>query len=72
VFSFVFFYFVCFVRLMDMSSMEEDQVVHDATQIVANSWASPTMMEIHNILRNIEQMFVPFKCFIEASEAGMA
>ena len=30
------------------------------------------MMEIHDILRNIEQMLVPFKCFIEASEGGMA
>jgi predicted CDP-diglyceride synthetase/phosphatidate cytidylyltransferase len=31
---FVLFCFVCFVGLMDMSSMEEDQVVHDATQVV--------------------------------------
>jgi hypothetical protein len=29
---------------MDLSSIEEDQVVHDATQVVGNSGASPTMM----------------------------
>jgi hypothetical protein len=52
--------------------MEEDQVVHDATQVVGNSGASPTMMGLHDILRNIEQMLVSFKRYIEASEASMA
>jgi hypothetical protein len=46
---------------MDMSNMEEDQVVHDATQVVGNSGASPTMMGLHDVLRNIEQIFGPFK-----------
>jgi hypothetical protein len=49
-----FFFLVGFVDLMDMSSMEEDQVVHNATQIVGNNGASPTMMGLHDILRNIE------------------
>jgi hypothetical protein len=57
---------------MDMSSVEEDQVVHDATQVVGNNRASTTMMELHDVLRNIEQMFVAFKHYIEAFEAGMA
>jgi hypothetical protein len=34
---FVFFVFFCFVGLMDMSSMEENQVVHDVTQVVGNN-----------------------------------
>jgi hypothetical protein len=29
---------------MDMNSMEEDQIVHDATQVIGNSGASPFMM----------------------------
>jgi hypothetical protein len=72
VFSIVFFCFVCFVNLMDMSKMEEHQVVHDATQVVGNNRALPTMMGLHDVLRNIEQMLAPFKRYIEASEAGMA
>jgi hypothetical protein len=32
---------------MDMSSMEEDQIVHDATQVVGNSGTSPTMKGLH-------------------------
>jgi hypothetical protein len=51
---YVFFFLVGFIDLMDMSSMEEDQVVHNATQIVGNNGASPTMMGLHDILRNIE------------------
>jgi hypothetical protein len=57
---------------MDMSNMEEDQVMHDATQVVEDNKASSTIMGLHDILRNIDQMLAPFKCYIEASEAGMA
>jgi hypothetical protein len=57
---------------MDMSSMKEDQVVHDPTQVVGNSGALSTMMGLHDVLRNIKQMLVPFKRYIEASAAGMA
>jgi hypothetical protein len=71
-FFFVFFYFFCFVGLMDMSNMEEDQVVHDATQAVGNSGASPSMMGLHDVLKNIEQILAPFKSYIEASKAIMA
>jgi hypothetical protein len=46
--------------------------VHNTTQVVENSGTSPTMMELHDVLRNIEQMLAPFKCYIEAFEAGMA
>jgi hypothetical protein len=69
---FCFFSFVSFVGLMDISNMKEDQVVHDATQVVGNSGASPSVMGLHDILRNIEQMLAPFKRFIEAFEAFMA
>jgi hypothetical protein len=37
--------------------------VHDATQVVGNSGASPTMMELHDVLR---------KRYIKASKVGMA
>jgi hypothetical protein len=57
---------------MDMSSMEEDQVVHDATHVVGNSGVSFIIMGLYEELRNIEQMLAPFKGYIEASEAGMA
>jgi hypothetical protein len=57
---------------MDMSSMEEDQVVHNATQVVGVCGALSTMMGLHDVLRNVEQMVTPFKYYIEASEAGMA
>jgi hypothetical protein len=70
--SFVFSCFVCFVDLMDMSSMEKDQDVHDATQVVGNDRASSIMIELRDILRNIEQIFAPFKRYIEASESGIA
>jgi hypothetical protein len=46
--------------------------LHDATQIIGNSGASPSIMGLHDVLRNIEQMLVPFKHYIEASEAPMA
>ena len=70
----VFFCFLCycFVNLMDMSNMEEDQVVHDATQVVENIGISSTMMGLYYVLRNIEQMLKPFKHYIEAFEASMA
>ena len=55
-----------------MNSMEEDQIVHDAIQIVGNSGASATMMGLHDVFRNIKQMLTPFKCYIEASKVGMA
>jgi hypothetical protein len=55
-----------------MSSVEEDQVGHDATQVVGNSRASPIMMGLHDLLKNIKQMFAPFKHYIEASKASMA
>jgi hypothetical protein len=29
------------------------------------------MMGLYDVLRNIEQMLTPFKCYIEASEAGI-
>jgi hypothetical protein len=61
----------CFVNLMDMNSIEEDEVTHDTAQVVGNSGASPSMMGLHDVLRNIEQMLVPFKRYIKASEAGM-
>jgi hypothetical protein len=57
---------------MNMSSMEEDQVVHDATQVFGNNGASPTMMGLYDVLRNIEEMLAPFECYIEAFEVGMA
>jgi hypothetical protein len=57
---------------MDMTNMEEDRVVHDATQVVGNNGASPSMMGLHDVLGNIEQMLAPFKRYIEASEAIMA
>jgi hypothetical protein len=69
--SFVFFCFVCFVDLMDMSNMEEDQILHDATQVIGNNGASPSIMGLHDILRNIEQMLTPFTYCIKASEASM-
>jgi hypothetical protein len=69
---FCFLLFCCFVGLMDMSSMEEDQVSHDVTQVIGNSGASPSIMGLHDVLRNIEQMLAPFKYYIEASEAGVA
>ena len=72
VFSFILFSFVYFVDLMNMSNIEEDQIVHDATQIVKNSGTSPTMIGLYDILRNIEQMLAPFKHYFEASEAGTA
>jgi hypothetical protein len=68
----VFFCVLWIVFLMDMSSMEEDQIIHDATQAVGFNGASPTMMGLHDVLRNIEQMLAPFKHYIEASEVGMA
>jgi hypothetical protein len=49
---------------MDMNSMEKDHVMHDATQAVGNNGASPTMMGLHDVLRNIEQMLAPFKHYI--------
>jgi hypothetical protein len=70
VFSFVSFVFLCFlsfvsfVGLMDMSNMEEDQVMHDATQVVGESGASPSMMGLHDVLINIEQILIPFKHYI--------
>jgi hypothetical protein len=39
---------------MDMSSIEEVEVVHDATLVVGNSGAPFTMMGLHDVLRNIE------------------
>jgi hypothetical protein len=54
VFSIILFCFVCFVGLMDMSSMEEDQIVYDATEVIGNNGASPSVMGLHDILRNIE------------------
>jgi hypothetical protein len=57
---------------MDMSSMEEDQVVHDATQAVGNNGASHTMMGFYDVLRIIEQILAHFKHYIEVSEIGMA
>jgi hypothetical protein len=71
-FSFVFCSFVCFVGFMDMSNMEEDQVVHDATQVVWNNRTSVSMTGLHGVLRNIEQMLALFKRYIEASEVVMA
>jgi hypothetical protein len=52
----IFFCFFCFVLqvLMDMSSIEEVEVVHDATLVVGNSGAPFTMMGLHDVLRNIE------------------
>ena len=52
--------------------MEEDQVVYDATQAVGNNGTSPTMMGLNDVLRNIKQILIPFKHYIEASKAGMA
>jgi hypothetical protein len=45
---------------MDMSNMEEDQVVYNATQIVGDSGAPSTMMELHDVLSNIEQLLAVF------------
>jgi hypothetical protein len=67
----VLFFFLCFVGLMDMNNIEEDQVVHDTIQVIGNNGALPSMMGLHDVLRNIEQMLTPFKCYIEASEASM-
>jgi hypothetical protein len=69
---FCFFLFCLFCGFkMDMSSIEEDQIVYDATQVVRNSGALPTMMGLHDVLRNIEQMLTSLKRYVEASEAGM-
>jgi hypothetical protein len=68
----VFFCFFCFIRLMDRRSVKENQVVYDGIQVVGNSGASPTMMDLHDVLRNIEQMLASFKYCIEGSETGMA
>jgi hypothetical protein len=57
---------------MDMNNMEEDQVLHDATQVIGNSGTSSSIMGLHDVLRNIEQILAPFKHYIEASEASMA
>ena len=57
---------------MDMSNMEEDQVMHDAIQVFGNNGASPTMMRLYDVLRNIDEMLVPFKYYIETFEVGMA
>jgi hypothetical protein len=67
-FYFILFYFM---GLTDMSSMEKDQVLHDATQVIGNNGASPSIMGLHDVLRNIEQMLAPFKHYIEALEASM-
>jgi hypothetical protein len=67
-FYFILFYFM---GLTDMSSMEKDQVLHDATQVIGNNGASPSIMGLHDILRNIEQMLTPFTYCIKASEASM-
>ena len=42
-----------------MKNMKEDQVVHDTTQVVGDSKTPSTTMGIDDVLRNIEQMFVP-------------
>jgi hypothetical protein len=55
-----------------MSSMEEDQVLHDATQVIGDSGASPSIMGLYDVLRNVEQILAPFKHYIETSEVGMA
>jgi hypothetical protein len=55
-----------------MSGMEEDPIVHDAIQVVGNNGASPTMMGLYDVLRNIEPMHAPFKHYIEAFEVGVA
>jgi hypothetical protein len=59
---FCFLYFALWI-LMDMSSMEEDQVVHDATQVVKNNGTWSIMMGLHDVLKNLKQMLVPFKCY---------
>jgi hypothetical protein len=46
--------------------------LHDATQVIEKSRASPLIMVLHDVLRNIEQMLPPLKHYIEASEASMA
>jgi hypothetical protein len=54
---FVFFcfpFFCLFCGFDGYSSMEEDQVVHDATQVVGNSGVLHAMMELHDVLNNIE------------------
>jgi hypothetical protein len=54
---------------MDMNNMEEDQVVHDTTQVQHGTLS--TIMGLHGILRNIQQMLAPLKHYIKASEAGI-
>jgi hypothetical protein len=39
---------------MDMTNMEDVQIVYDTTQVVRNSGASPSVMELYDILKNIE------------------
>jgi hypothetical protein len=68
---FLFIYFSLLV-LMNISSMEADHVVHDATKVVGNNGISSTMTELHEVLKNIEQILARFKCYIEAYEACMA
>jgi hypothetical protein len=41
-------------------------------KLLENSGVLPTMMGLYDVLRNIEQMLVPFKRYIEASEASKA
>jgi hypothetical protein len=57
---------------MNMSSMEEDQILYDATEVIGNSGASSSITGLHDVLRNIEQMLTPFKHYIKASEDVMA
>jgi hypothetical protein len=57
---------------MDMSSMKEDKILHGTTQVIGNSGALPSIMGLHVILRNIEQILASFKYCIEASKVDMA
>ena len=60
-----------FVDLLDMNSMEEDEILYNAIQVIGNSGTSPSIIGLYDVLRNIEQMLIPFKHYIEASEASM-
>ena len=58
----------CFVLFCMFDGYYEQ---YERAQAVENSGASITMMGLYEVLKNIEQMLVPFKHYIEASEANM-
>lgn len=63
--------FCCFVFLVNISNMEEHQVILNAIQNIEEFGTPSTLVEIHDDMKKIEQMFLPFKHYIEVSRIGM-